>query len=904
MARWSTPRRNRWLVCRREKQPSLAVRRYGRYGRRRRLVSLDRKWRCGMLTGSTVKTRLESPSGKKLKRKGSAEPTMTFHSKAATNEIYDMFNESSKPADNDDTQSGNETDYDDDTYSTAGESTGTGRISTATSEFGDETLARVAAGGSLDNATQSSQPTSVSPWSEFTTSKHVPKVERGSKLHKHSASDDLTDQLDSQNQTQTSGMDSFDTQAIAAIANQNFDEMKTQDIARLAGGMPLDEDEEEVDMPQRLEESDDQPFDALTTPVETDNPFEDRLVEVQEESRYVPIAPEDYEPTPLRPYRDATVLAQNKLPFMTPIAEQTESSIGSTAYRKTDYSKTPSRKHGADTFESPSKLHLEELAMSSPQRPSTSGSDRPDTPKRRLETIDDGEDWIPESPAKKLQRSLLDDDEGGVPLPAPPIGKNFILSQMPAQKEPTPEPAIPGKPIINDSQCNPISEEIRNLILCSLVTPITDYPGYSESPDETFAHLDALKTFTKSVKVASKSPRKSMPANGKSEPRLNFESSSRVYAVRRELGTGAYATAYLASSTDKQIAANSLSQLSTTTPTSSPRKSLSRSVSPQIDPTTGRADQEAIKAESTASSGRTVQFEFHIIRLAHSRLLSSNPRAAQSIITAHECHLYRDESYLILTYSPQGTILDLLNASMTDAAARGKPCDGVGLDEPLAMFFCVEVLRTMEALHSVGILHGDLKADNCLVRFDLSKDLAGPYSATGDSNWSARGITLIDFGRGIDTRCFLPSAKFIADWDPSAQDCPEIQEARPWKWSLDFYGAAGIVHSLLFGKYLSTITVPVLTENESGIEGQMTLGIKSRREVRVKEMMKRYMSKDVWNEVFHVLLNKGSEDDAEVRMGELKRVRELMEDWLETEGEKRDLRGKVRKAEGLVLARK
>ena len=822
---------------------------------------------------------------------------MTFHSKAATNDIYDMFNQplSSKEPERDDTQSGNETDYDDDTYSTAGESTGTGRM---TNEFGDDTLARVAAGGSFDNLTQSSQPTSVSPWSEFTASKHVPKVEaasKSSKTHKHAASDDLTDQIDCQNQTQTD-MESFDTQAIAAIANQDFDEMKTQDIARLAGDMVYEDEDDTSSHQQQNIENDG--ADSLKTPVEAEM-FQDDYFEGHQESRYVPIPPEDYEPTPYRSYRDPSETAQNKLPFMTPIAEQTESSIGSTVYKsKNDYFKTPSRQNGAQPqFESPSRLELEQLVMSSPQQlsPTTDKSHGSPSKRRLLDIIED-DDETSTSPNKKLQRSLLEDDDEPW-IPTPPPEDNLCIP-----KARQPEPAIPKNPIINDTQCNPVSEDVRNQILAGLITPITAYPGYSESRNEVFAQHDTLKSFTKSSKSARSSPKKPSAAATKAEPRLDFKHSSRVYAVKRELGAGAYATAYLAHSADRS---SNQSNFPTLTPTSSPRKSLSlsRSISPSIDTITGRGDYEAIKAEIQNSS-RSLQFEFHIIRLLHSRLGHTSPRTVASIVVAHECHLYRDEAYLILSYSPQGTILDLLNSIMTDNHSKGRPTDGVGLDEPLAMFFSVEVLRIMEALHSVGILHGDLKADNCLVRFDLTQEITGPYDPDGTNNWSARGLTLIDFGRGIDTHCFAPGAKFIADWKPSAQDCPEINECRPWKWSLDFYGAAGVVHSLLFGKYLSTIIVPVLAESPLGVDGEMTLGIKSKKEVRVKEVMKRYLSKDIWTEVFGVLLNKGGVEDDEERMAELRRVRGLMEEWLVKEGEKRDLRGKLRGAERLVLARK
>jgi checkpoint serine/threonine-protein kinase len=296
----------------------------------------------------TVKTRLESPTGRgKLRRKNSVEPTMTFHSRAANVEIYDIFN---KPHEKnlDDTQSGDDTDLGDDGYSTAGESTGTGRISGNTSEF-DDTFASGRSG--QDNL--SSQPDSVSPWSDFTSSKHVPRPK-----HKdRQISEDLTENMDSsQNQTQTGG---FDTQAIAAIANADFGDFDTKVIAAMAG----DEGESEVEQ-EHTEES--------KKSVEP----EVQLVEVHNKPRYVPLPPEDYEPTPLRPFRDPDQAHQNRLPFMTPIVEKTESSLGAnTAFSQRDYhlTRTPS-KHvlGRSNYESPPNLKLEQFLLSSPHQPVSS----------------------------------------------------------------------------------------------------------------------------------------------------------------------------------------------------------------------------------------------------------------------------------------------------------------------------------------------------------------------------------------------------------------------------------------------------------------------------------------------------------------------------------------------------
>ena len=66
--------------------------------------------------------------------------------------------------------------------------------------------------------------------------------------------------------------------------------------------------------------------------------------------------------------------------------------------------------------------------------------------------------------------------------------------------------------------------------------------------------------------------------------------------------------------------------------------------------------------------------------------------------------------------------------------------------------FTVELLKALEALHSVGILHGDLKADNCMVRFEPinESDWSERYDRSGKFGWSHKSIHLIDFGRAVD----------------------------------------------------------------------------------------------------------------------------------------------------------
>lgn len=51
----------------------------------------------------------------------------------------------------------------------------------------------------------------------------------------------------------------------------------------------------------------------------------------------------------------------------------------------------------------------------------------------------------------------------------------------------------------------------------------------------------------------------------------------------------------------------------------------------------------------------------------------------------------------------------------------------MSLDEPVAMFFTLETIRATQAAEDVGILHGDIKSDYCLVRFELATRIDCPY---------------------------------------------------------------------------------------------------------------------------------------------------------------------------------
>ena len=113
----------------------------------------------------------------------------------------------------------------------------------------------------------------------------------------------------------------------------------------------------------------------------------------------------------------------------------------------------------------------------------------------------------------------------------------------------------------------------------------------------------------------------------------------------------------------------------------------------------------------------------------------------------HEVHIFSDVSVLVCDYLPYGTLLvitiksfrnqlykNYLSIYVREYVSTDNRClqrcnysnllqDVINshivverhMDEVLCMYYTIEMLRMLETLHSVGIIHGDFKPDNMLV---------------------------------------------------------------------------------------------------------------------------------------------------------------------------------------------
>lgn len=724
----------------------------------------------------TVKTVMSpSPNKGKIKRKGNsqnpnAEPTMTFHTRAATDEIYGIFNQplqlSAAPGDEESEGESDEFDGEDYTMAT--------QVGEQTEQF--EAVGEEGAEGEEDDDARSVK----SEWSDFTLRQNV-----------HTEGGEVEEEL-----VQTQGK--FEKLAIHRGEKLSIFKDEKLDILH---------DEPRQDPPSRL------PLHKIK----------------------IPSPPEDFDP-PRLPYNAGQPQNQNRLPYMTPIVEKTESLPPTTARRKAEHAKTPSKSRMPDIMD-------EGFAVPSPfGMINDSGLGKPLIPSQ------------PDPPLIPKERERK------------PFGAKPVTAVKPVAKP-------KEEPIIQDLQCNPMDEALRAQIYEKLQPPLKTYEGFYQHPGK-FGKAVEIKRFSKAIGKKDGEKTNTVVQS----PVIDFVTGDggSSYTIKRELGKGAFAPVYLAENNTVADAEDEMEDLDEDDVEG--RAELAKKI-------VGRKRFEAVKMEHPPSP-----WEFYIMRQSIRRLGVS--RASESILPVHEMHLFPDEGYLILSYRDQGTILDLINIAKTDSASSGG--SGV-IDEVLAMFLSVELLRTVEALHTRGILHGDLKADNCLIRFEPLPDTAwsARYRRDGSDGWDKKGISLIDFGRGIDMRLFHPNVQFIADWKTDAQDCAEMREMRPWTYQIDYHGLAAIIHSMLFGRYIETVA------EKGGLGG-------GARRYRITSSMKRYWQSEIWTELFDVLLNPGQyvgeEQTGQMPVGRsLRRCREGMEVWLEGNCEKGvGLKGVVKRMEGVL----
>ncbi|KAF5732564.1 ATP binding protein kinases protein serine/threonine kinases isoform 1 [Tripterygium wilfordii] len=235
-------------------------------------------------------------------------------------------------------------------------------------------------------------------------------------------------------------------------------------------------------------------------------------------------------------------------------------------------------------------------------------------------------------------------------------------------------------------------------------------------------------------------------------------------------------------------------------------------------------------------------WEFHMYRQLDKRI-SGHHRSSFGF--AHRMHLYSDCSILICDYLPQGTLQDVINSYVVM---------GKSMEEVLCMYYTIEMCYMLEALHGVGIIHGDFKPDNLLIRY-AREELTEEGFADRSGPWNDQGLCLVDWGRGIDLLLFPENTEFIGDCRTSGFRCIEMQEKKPWTFQVDTYGLCVVVHMMLHNSYMEV-------EKKASFDGGYIYLPRS--------SFKRYWNVDLWKDLFTKLLNVSPGSDNKILLRDLR----------------------------------
>ncbi|KAK4054049.1 protein kinase [Microbotryomycetes sp. JL221] len=425
--------------------------------------------------------------------------------------------------------------------------------------------------------------------------------------------------------------------------------------------------------------------------------------------------------------------------------------------------------------------------------------------------------------------------------------------------------ALGTKPQSSIVPVNPFLNVTIEALIASLSPPVLQHSQIRNLTHQTADNLASLQKTAKRRQSRRSSGRGDK--TGVIEDAWEVQLGSDMFSVREKLGEGAFGSVFrMAAPAD-------------------PDKSF------DID----AEDDESALAVKVQHP--TNLWEFVVLDRIRQRL---DERTSRAIVKADKLYAFQDESYLLLEFCDQGSLLDAVNKANEAGVAPATGGVGQGLDELVAMFFVIELARTIERMHEAGFVHGDIKIDNCLVRFE---DVPGgtrawstTYDPQGSNGWSSKGVKLIDFGRAIDTRMFPSGQRFVSDFhlqpqDPAHQtlaDCPEMRTGAPWTYEPDYYGLASIAFNLLFGKYMETIKDDT---------GRWT----------ISQPFRRYHQAELWSKLFDVLLNPTlvKPTGALPITDELGQVRREMEGWLTKNCDRngKSLKSLIKKMEIYAMSR-
>ena len=267
------------------------------------------------------------------------------------------------------------------------------------------------------------------------------------------------------------------------------------------------------------------------------------------------------------------------------------------------------------------------------------------------------------------------------------------------------------------------------------------------------------------------------------------------FKILEHVGTGGFANVYLAS----------------------PATSEARKLSPTQHPVL-----KVVMKQPTC-------IEYLISSKIHERLTQiKQSQLSPSFYQPYSCVMYKNSTILVSEYYPHGTLLDLINELKINRI----------MEETISRQLALEITNLVHTLHSIGIVHNDIKPDNFLLRYNnpitggsVRKELVGNL------------LHLIDFGRSVDLSLFPKNVQFVGSSDTDTFELPCMKTSKPYLYNCDSFGLAATLYCIITFEYPR-----IIAESDSSNKVKLVRPIKS--------ACRHYSS--TWDSIIYKLMNAGS----------------------------------------------
>jgi hypothetical protein len=125
------------------------------------------------------------------------------------------------------------------------------------------------------------------------------------------------------------------------------------------------------------------------------------------------------------------------------------------------------------------------------------------------------------------------------------------------------------------------------------------------------------------------------------------------------------------------------------------------------------------------------------------RRLRETPNLVDFCLICESATIYDDCGCLLIEYSDQSSLADVVQMYQKK---------GLVLPEMLILFYLSRLLRFVELLHQISVIHGQLSLSHLLLKMDemeFDNEWSASYDPSGGHGWNKKGLRMIDFSGAV-----------------------------------------------------------------------------------------------------------------------------------------------------------